>query len=218
MAINKLQAVAYLRTSSATNVDGDSHARQLAAIEAYAKSANVEIVAVYTDDAVKGADAIDNRPGFNAMMERLLSNGVRTIICESASRFARDLITQEVGYEMLKARGIDLIAADSPTAFLDDGPTAVLVRQMLGAVAQFEKSMLVSKLKGARDRKKATGVKVDGRKSHAEKRPEAVRLAKQLYRSRKSYREIAAELQAQGHLNSNGGTFSASSVKSMLEG
>ena len=69
---------------------------------------------------------------------------------------------------MLKARGIDLIAADSPTAFLDDGPTAVLVRQMLGAVAQFEKSMLVSKLKGARDRKKATGVKVDGRKSHAE--------------------------------------------------
>ena len=90
MAINKLQAVAYLRTSLATNVDGDSHARQLAAIEAYAKSANVEIVAVYTDDAVKGADAIDNRPGFNAMMERLLSNGVRTIICESASRFARD--------------------------------------------------------------------------------------------------------------------------------
>ena len=50
MTIKRLQAVAYLRTSSATNVDGDSHARQLAAIEAYAKSAHVEIVATYTDD------------------------------------------------------------------------------------------------------------------------------------------------------------------------
>jgi hypothetical protein len=40
---------------------------------------------------------------------------------------------------MLRDLGIELIAADSPTAFLDDGPTSELIRQVLGAVAQFEK-------------------------------------------------------------------------------
>jgi DNA invertase Pin-like site-specific DNA recombinase len=100
----------------------------------------------------------------------LLSNGVRTIIVETANRFARDLIVQEVGFGMLRERGIELIAADKPDAFLGDMPTAVLIRQVLGAVSQFEKAMLVSKLRGARERKRATGVKVEGRKSHAEKR------------------------------------------------
>ena len=111
------------------------------------------------------------------MMEKLLANGVRTIVVETASRFARDIVVQEVGYRMLKERGITLIAADKPDAFLDDTPTAKMVRQILGVVAEFEKSMLVSKLKGARDRKRATGVKVEGRKAHAEKRPKVVFIA-----------------------------------------
>ena len=78
----------------------------------YAKSAGVEIVEEYYDEAVSGADMIDTRPGFAAMLERLLANGVRMIVVETASRFARDLMVQEVGYAMLKERGITLIAAD----------------------------------------------------------------------------------------------------------
>ena len=77
---------------------------------------------------------------------------------------------------MLRARGIDLIAADSPTSFLDDTPTARLIRQVLGAVSEFEKAMLVAKLRGARDRKRRTGIKVEGRKSIAERQPETVEL------------------------------------------
>ena len=78
---------------------------------------------------------------------RIAGNGVSTIIVETASRFARDLIVQETGYRLLRDQGIMLIASDSPEAFLDDTPTAVLIRQVLGAVSQFEKAMLVSKLK-----------------------------------------------------------------------
>ena len=107
---------------------------------------------------MSGADHITARPGFAAMMERIASNGVRTIVVETANRFARDLIVQETGYAMLKDRGIELIAADKPDAFLDDTPTAKLIRQVLGAVSEFEKAMVVVKLKGARDRKRATGV------------------------------------------------------------
>jgi hypothetical protein len=45
------------------------------------------------------------------MMERIASNGVRTIIVETANRFACDLIVQGTSYTMLKEHGIELIAA-----------------------------------------------------------------------------------------------------------
>ena len=174
------------------------------------------------DAAVSGADPIDTRPGFAAMLKRIESNGVRTIIVESANRFARDLMVQEVGHARLRERGIDLIAADNPSSFLDDTPTARLVRQVLGAIAEFDKAMTVAKLRGARERKRAAVGKCEGRKGHLEVRPEVVREAKRLRRRspktgrQRSLREIAAELAALGHLNTNGRPFSASSVRSML--
>jgi hypothetical protein len=62
------------------------------------------------------------------------------IIVETASRFVRDLMVQEVGHAKLRERGIDLIAADNPGSFIDDTPTAKLVRQVLGAISEFDKS------------------------------------------------------------------------------
>jgi DNA invertase Pin-like site-specific DNA recombinase len=70
---------------------------------------------------------------------------VRTIIVETASRFARDLMVQEVGHAKLRERGIDLIAADNPGSFIDDTPTAKLVRQVLGAISEFDKAITVAK-------------------------------------------------------------------------
>ena len=183
----------------------------------YAKSAGVEIVEEYYDEAVSGADMIDTRPGFAAMLERLLANGVRMIVVETASRFARDLMVQEVGYAMLKERGITLIAADRPDAFLDDTPTSVMIRQILGSVSQFEKAMLVSKLRGARERKRAKGHNVEGRKSHAEARPEVVALAKQLRRKHLSLREISAELFTAGHTTKLGKPFTPQSIANKLD-
>jgi DNA invertase Pin-like site-specific DNA recombinase len=216
----KIKAVAYLRTSSATNVgaDKDSDKRQLAAITEFAKRGGYEIVETFYDADVRGADPIDTRPQFVAMLKLLLSNGTRTIIVETASRFSRDLITQETGCALLKAQGVSLVAADSPEAFLDDTPTAVLIRQVLGAVSQFEKAMLVSKLKGARDRKSAEqGKRIEGRKSHKELNPELVAKVKKMHRYQKlSLREISAELTKGGILNERGKPFAAQSIKEML--
>jgi DNA invertase Pin-like site-specific DNA recombinase len=219
-----MKAVAYLRTSSAANVgqDKDSEKRQRAAIEVYAKSAGIEIVETFYDAAVSGGDPVDERPGFTAMLNRLLSNGLRTIVVESASRFARDLIVQETGYAMLQRNDVNLIAADSPNAFLDDTPTAIMVRQILGAVAQFQKAELVAKLRGARGRVRAAKGKCEGRKSHGELRPDAVREAKRLRRRspktgrQRSLREIAAELARIGHMNERGAPYHAESVKALL--
>jgi DNA invertase Pin-like site-specific DNA recombinase len=158
-------SVAYFRTSSMTNVgdDKDSLARQREAVAQFAKRAGYELIAEYSDDGVKGADPVDQRPGFAAMLKHIASNGVKTILVETANRFARDLITQETGWRFLRDAGIVLIAADSPDAFLDDTPTAVMIRPILGSVAQFEKAMLVSKLRGARERKKRETGKCGGR-------------------------------------------------------
>jgi DNA invertase Pin-like site-specific DNA recombinase len=164
------KAVAYLRTSSRTNVgaDKDSDKRQRAAIEPYAKAAGYELIDTFYDAAVSGADPVGERSGFADMLERLMSNGARTIIVESPDRFARDLMVQLAGDDMLKAKGSFLVAASAPTHFIEDTPTAILVRQVLGAIAEFEKTTLVAKLAAARRRKRiAIGKKVEGRKSHA---------------------------------------------------
>jgi DNA invertase Pin-like site-specific DNA recombinase len=165
---------------------------------------------------VSGADPIDARPGFAAMLKRIEGNGVRTIIVETASRFARDLMVQEVGHAKLRERGIDLIAADNPAS------TAKLVRQVLGAISEFDKAMTVAKLRGARERKRREAGKCEGRKSHAERNPALVARAKRLHRKRPkggrmSLRAISAELAAQGFLNENGRPFAAASVRSMLD-
>jgi DNA invertase Pin-like site-specific DNA recombinase len=164
---------------------------------------------------------VTDRAGFAEMLERLMSNGARTIVVESPDRFARDLMVQLAGHDMLKARGITLIAASAPTFFVEDTPTAVLVRHVLGAVAQFEKATTVAKLAAARKRKRVSGVKVEGRKSHAEKNPELVALAKVLARRRpkggqRSLRAISAELAAKGFLNERGKPFNPKSVASLL--
>jgi DNA invertase Pin-like site-specific DNA recombinase len=218
-----VEAVAYFRTSSDTNVgaDKDTLKRQREAVTKYAQVGGYQIVAEYTDDGVKGADPVDQRPGFAAMLAHLAGNGVRTIIVENASRFARDLIVQETGWKYLQGMGVALIAADSPDAFLDDTPTATMVRQILGAVSQFEKAGLVAKLKGARDRKRAVTGKCGGRKSYTERNPEMVALAKRLHRytvdkRQRSLRDIAIELETAGYVAVGGKRHTAAAVSRMI--
>jgi hypothetical protein len=81
--------------------------------------------------------------------------------------------------------------------------------------------MLVSKLRGARERKKAATGKCDGRKSWAEINPELVHQANRLRRRspkghQRSLRDVAAELAKLGFVNERGVEFSAASVASML--
>jgi DNA invertase Pin-like site-specific DNA recombinase len=221
----KKPAVAYLRTSSAANVgeDKDSAKRQFLAIKAYAgRSGYVIELPPYYDAAVSGADAVDARPGFRQMLTYLAEHpDVRTILVEAASRFARDLTVQLTGHDMLKARGIALVPVDAPDYFTEDTPTATMVRQILGAVSQFEKAMIVHKLRVARDRKRAAGHKVEGRKSHAELHPEAVAIARELHRKprggrRASFRQIAAALAEKGHKAASGKPYGPSAILSML--
>lgn len=215
-----MKAVAYLRTSSATNVghDKDSAKRQREAIAAYAIAFDIHVETEFYDEAVSGADPVQDRPGFANMLQYLADNEqVVKVLVENASRFARDLAVQIAGHDLLRQRGITLVPVDAPDYFVDETPTAVMVRQILGAVSEFEKSNLVYKLRSARERVRAERGKCEGRRSHLELSPCVVQQAVSLRERCWTYRAIAAELADRGHLNLAGKPFTPGAIGSMLK-
>ena len=214
-------AVAYFRTSSATNAgpNKDSLKRQRDAVRSYAKIHKLNVVKEFDDPAVSGADPIQDRPGFGELLSYITGNGARIVLVENASRFARDLAVQIAGHDLLKDRGIDLIPVDAPDHFTDETPTAVMVRQILGAVSEFEKASLVQKLRKARDRKRAETGRCEGRKPVPST---VVREARRLRRKnprtgkRRSLRKVASLLAEMGHCAPSGKPYGPESVKQMI--
>jgi DNA invertase Pin-like site-specific DNA recombinase len=207
--------------------DKDSEHRQRAAVQAFARRAGFEIAAGdwYYDAAVSGADPIEGREGFARLLDRIEGNGVRTVIVEDASRFARELVVQELGIALLAKRNVRLLTASGDDLTDSDDLGRKMMRQVAGAFAEYEKGRLVAKLRSGRQRKRLeTGKKVGGRKSHAELSPETVVLAKRLRRAnpktgrRLSFREISAKLEDAGHLNERGQPFNPQSVRAMVAG
>ncbi len=222
--IENMKAFAYLRTSNVakTGDKTDSASRQRDAIK---RLDGFEVVAEYYDDGVSGAVSIADRPEFAKLLDAIEANGVKTVLVEDASRFARDLITQETGLVALIERGVKVFAANGDELTATDDPMRVAMRQIAGTFAQLEKTRLVHKLKAGRDRKWAAGEKGSGRFSMAEKYPDAVPLAKRLYRrspktgERRSLRKIAKLLADEGYvIRGSGKPFSASMVKTMCYG
>ena len=141
---------------------------QRAAIHAYADRAGIEIVAEFADPGVSGADPVETRPGFTALMDRIESNGVRVVLVEDATRFARDLVAQELGVLLLQKRGVSVITASGDDLTASTDPSRVMMRQVAGAFSQYEKTRLVKKLRGARDRaSEAAGHRIEGRRGYA---------------------------------------------------
>jgi DNA invertase Pin-like site-specific DNA recombinase len=95
---------------------------------------------------------------------------------------------QLAGHDYLKKLGVELVPTSAPDFFTTDTPTAVLVRQVLGAISQFEKASLVAKLRAARERKKAAGGRGSGRFTYALKVPQVVALVRELHGQRQSLR------------------------------
>jgi DNA invertase Pin-like site-specific DNA recombinase len=96
-------------------------------------------------------------------MIALHADGVKTIIIEKLDRLARDLMVQEATIADLQRHGFTLISVAEPDLMATD-PTRILMRQLMGAVAQYDKSQIVLKLRGARIRKRAKEGRCEGRK------------------------------------------------------
>ena len=77
-----VEAVAYIRTSSAANVGAnkDSDKRQRQAIESFAKANGYQLVGEFYDAAVSGADPIADRDGFTAIIWHRSHGGIRSTL------------------------------------------------------------------------------------------------------------------------------------------
>jgi site-specific DNA recombinase len=212
-----IRAFAYLRVSGKGQVEGDGFTRQLEAIKKYAAHSDIKIAKVYREEGVSGTTDWGNRPAFSEMMAALLANGTRTVLVERLDRCARDLMVQESIIADFKRKGLSIISVNEPDLCSDD-PSRVLMRQMLGAFFQYEKTLLVAKLKGARIRKRATDGVCEGRKPYGSRPGEAevIDHILVLRAAGMAIDTIAETLNAEGTAPRKGSQWYGSSVRNVL--
>jgi len=213
------KAFAYLRVSGKGQVDGDGFPRQTAAIKAYAKDHDIRIVKTFREEGVTGSKETMDRPGFVDMMAALHGNGVKTILIEKLDRLARDLMVQEATIADLQKHGFTLISVAEPDLMVKD-PQRVFYRQIMGAVAQLDKSNIVAKLRGARMRKRAKEGHCEGRKpfGHREGERAAIERMKALRAAGMGFDRIAAQLNADGVQTRTGGRWHGLVINRILTG
>jgi DNA invertase Pin-like site-specific DNA recombinase len=219
------KAVSYLRCSGLGQADGDTWERQTAAITKYAKGHGLEVVDEFRDAGVSGTKDLDNRPGLAALLDRVESNGVKIVLVENATRLARDLMVGEVILQQLTNAGCKVIAADSGTDLSadSDDPTRRLIRQVLGAVAEFDRRVTVMKLRAARERKRSRGERCEGRKPFGTLPGEAETLARirELRRKpphgrRRSLQQVCADLNVERRPTRSGKPWTKQAVNRIL--
>jgi DNA invertase Pin-like site-specific DNA recombinase len=220
------KAVSYLRCSGLGQADGDTWDRQSAAIDKYAKSHGMEVVDEFRDAGVSGTKDLDNRPGLAALLDRVESNGVKIVLVENATRLARDLMVSEVILQQLTNAGCKVIAADSGTDLSadSDDPTRRLIRQVLGAVAEFDRRVTVMKLRAARERKRSRGERCEGRKPFGSMPGETETMTRiqELRRrppkgKRRSLQQVCDSLNAEGRPTRSGKPWTKQAVSRILE-
>jgi DNA invertase Pin-like site-specific DNA recombinase len=155
------KAIGYLRVSSAAQAkDGkDGFPRQRVAIRAYCAAKRLELVEEHEDAGVSGTVPLEGREGLSGALQRCGEVGATVLVVEKADRLGRDLIVSEMAVRAFSAAGVAIVTADTGENLSDaDGdPSRKLIRQVLNAVAEYERSALVAKLRAARERKRRAG-------------------------------------------------------------
>lgn len=155
-----LKAVAYLRVSTAGQVDGDGFPRQRAAIDEYAAKHGIVIVRYFQEQGVSGT--LLERPAWQQLMFEAIADDIKVVLVEKLDRLARDLIVQETLIGDMRKEGIELVSTMEPDLCSED-PSRKLIRQVFGAIAEYDRDMVVAKLRAARMRKKQATGRCEGR-------------------------------------------------------
>jgi DNA invertase Pin-like site-specific DNA recombinase len=225
LAPARTKALSYLRVSSRAQVDGDGFPRQRATIAAFAATRGLDVVEEFRDEGVSGTLGLADRPGLTALLEATTADGIRTVLVEKADRLARDLVESELLLRTFRELSICVIEADGGhdlTSAGDVSPTAVLIRQVLGAVAQFERSALTAKLRAARDRVRRERGRCEGPPAFGDRAGEAARLQRVLELAvapdgnRRSLTELVATLNGEGVATRSGKPWARSTLQAVL--
>jgi len=177
-------------------------------------------VKIYKEKGVSGT--LKDRPALTEMLLSFEDNPdiIETIVIERVDRLARDLMIQENLLHDLGKHGVSVLSTTDGD-LLDDDPTRKLVRQVLGAISEYDKTMLVLKLQAARDRKRKETGKCEGQKGYLKTHPELIDRIKKLRRKprngkRLSLKKTLQTLQDEGWKTSQGQDFNMSALKNII--
>jgi len=168
----------YLRVSGKSQVKGDGWLRQFIACREIAKSKNLQIIRIFREKGVSGTTELEDRPALSALFAALEENGVKTVVIEKVDRLARDLMIQETIIGDMLKNGYALISSCEPDLCSSD-PSRVLIRQIFGALAQYDRAMITLKLRSARERIRAREGKCEGHRAfgyHEKEKPLLARM------------------------------------------
>lgn len=140
-------AAGYGRVSTETQMDGFGPEIQRDSIAELAAAEGLDLVAVFMDEGVSGSEGLDTRTELAKALDFLAANPGATLIIPRLDRLARDLMVQESVLADIWKMGATVLSCsetertycrpDSP-----DDPARTLIRQVLGAVAAYERAMI----------------------------------------------------------------------------
>jgi DNA invertase Pin-like site-specific DNA recombinase len=213
----RVQAYAYLRVSGMGQVDGDGFTRQTEAVERYAAASGLSIAHSFREEGVSGAKDLEHRPALQGLLAAIDGGDVRTVLIERLDRLARDLMVQETILSDLRKRGITVISVAEPDLCSDD-PSRKLMRQIFGAIAEYDKAMIVAKLRGARQRVKSRTGRCEGAKPFGEGQGHRSTIERilSLRSGGMAVDTIATTINAEGLLSKTGGKWYGSSVRNVI--
>lgn len=218
-----MRVYGYLRVSSVSQADGDGPERQKLAISTFCATHSIELIDWFFDSHTGTAECLD-RPGFAAMLEAVADERDATgvvdgIIAENMTRLARDLMVSEMLLSQCRKLGLKVFCADQPTpldiATNSSDPSQTLIRQMLAAVSQWEKTALVIKLRASRERIRAATGRCEGRKpfGHRPGEKAIIEVIRGYYQSGMQFNDLARFLNGGGFVTRSHSSWTKSSAK-----
>ncbi len=147
-------AVAYIRVSTDRQELGPE--AQRAAIAAWASREGVTVAAWHVEAGVSGAAAIADRPELVAALASLTVHRAGVLVVAKRDRLARDVMNAAMLERMALDAGARIVSAAGEGTDSND-PSAVLMRTLVDAFAQYERAMIAARTKAALKAKRARG-------------------------------------------------------------
>ena len=152
-----MKAIGYIRVSTEGQNGGDTFGleTQRDAITKYCGINGVELIQIYEDPAFSGSLPPLERPGLHALLDALKAEDITQVIVTRLDRLARDTMLSLWLMKEIKKLGAELVSIAEPGRWED--PNQKLLLTMVAAFAEFEKSLITSRLSGGRKTKARQG-------------------------------------------------------------
>ncbi len=152
-----MSAIGYVRVSTAEQAaTGYGLDIQRDAIADYCERNGLALDAIEADEGQSGSNGIDTRQGLARLLGRAEAGDVSQVIVYRLDRLARDLLLQETLIGRLRLAGVEVVSVSEPDVGSEE-PTRVLVRQVLGAIAEYERAVIRGRMMAGRAAKVAAG-------------------------------------------------------------